>query len=139
MDSGRADTSDVERRRETRPQTDQPIEVTILVEPPVQCRGRVVDISGRGLRLELPLQIALGAAVRVDLCDSLLLGEVCHCGPAGDSFSVGIMLEESLTGLTELENLNRSLLAESGRGETTESERQAASVVRASVPPRNSA
>jgi hypothetical protein len=103
----------VERRREPRLQTDQAVDVVILTDPPAPCRGIVLEISGRGLRLALPVDAALGTGVRVNVGDSLLLGEVCHHSPSPQGFMVGLVLKHSLTGLGELENLRRSLLAES--------------------------
>ena len=73
----------------------------------------MIEISGRGLRLALPMDVSPGVAVRVDLGDSLLLGEVCHHSSTPQGFVVGLVLEHSLTGLNELENLRRTLLAES--------------------------
>ncbi|MEO7145371.1 MAG: PilZ domain-containing protein [Bryobacteraceae bacterium] len=105
----------MERRREARFQTQQQVEVAILTEPRSQCVGRILDTSGRGLRLVLPFAVTLGAAVRVDSPDALLLGEVCHCGPADDGFTVGLVLDQTLTGLGDLVRLNRSLLGESAR------------------------
>lgn len=70
----------------------------------------MVEISGRGLRLALPVDVSPGVAVRVDLGDSLLLGEVCHHASTPQGFIVGLVLEHSLTGLHQLENLRRTLL-----------------------------
>lgn len=109
----------MERRREPRLQTDQPVDVLILSDPPASCRGRVVETSGRGLRLVLPLNVSLGTAVQVEAGDALLLGEVCHHSAAGGEFTVGLALEHTVTGLCALENLRRSLDEEAPGWEST--------------------
>ena len=103
----------MERRSEPRLQTDQAVDLVILTDPPAPCKGTVVEISGCGLRVALPVDVSLGVAVRVDLGDSLLLGEVCHHSADRQGFIVGLVLQHSLTGLGALENLRRTLLAES--------------------------
>jgi PilZ domain len=80
----------------------------VLGEP--KFLGVIVDMSGSGLRLNLPLPVPLGAPVKIETGDMLMLGEVVRCEPAGQTFSVGIAVSQSLTALAELERLNRALL-----------------------------
>jgi len=72
----------------------------------------VLDMSGSGLRVEVPLPLPCGASVRVETTDLLMLGEVCRCQPRGDAYEVGMMLTHSLAALLDLERLNRALMGE---------------------------
>jgi hypothetical protein len=80
----------------------------ILPQPPFS--GLVADMSGSGLRLEVPVSIPCGSSVRVETSDLLVLGEVCRCQPLGDRYSVALTLTHSLGGLQDLEKLHRVLL-----------------------------
>jgi hypothetical protein len=64
--------------------------------------ARVSDFSGRGMRLLSPVPISPGSPVRIDIGDSLMLGEICYCREDEGGFSLGVILEQVLRGLTEL-------------------------------------
>jgi hypothetical protein len=70
----------------------------------------VLDVRGRHLTIKLPQAIPAGALVKVETGDSLLLGEVCRL--VGDGLTAEIMLSFLLTGLEDLQRLNRALLGE---------------------------
>ena len=82
----------------------------ILPQPPIT--GAVLDMSGSGLRVDLPLPIPCGATVKVEVTNMLMLGEVYRCEPVGNRFAIGIALSHSLAALLDLERLNRALLGE---------------------------
>lgn len=103
----------VERRSEVRLNVDRPVRVTGLGACPVHCTGTVRNLSGRGMRLTVPQAIPLGTAVRVDADNVMFLGEICYCVPESSGYSVGLMLEHILTGLDELQRLNRGLFGDS--------------------------
>jgi hypothetical protein len=105
----------IERRRESRREqrlpADTPVTITvlgILGEP--KAVGTVLDMSGSGLRVKLPLPIPCGAPVKLETNDMLMLGEVVRCEALGQFYSVGLALSHSLAALSELERLNRALL-----------------------------
>jgi hypothetical protein len=54
------------------------------------------NLSGRGLRLITGCAIQLGTAVRIDINDSVLLGEVCYCSSTPDGLVCGVQLEQAL-------------------------------------------
>lgn len=90
---------------------DMPVTVAVLgSEKPATVPGRILDISGRGLLLQLPLQAQCGAPIRVETDDTLLLGEVCRCEPGGEHWRVAVQVRHCLKGLAELASLNRALL-----------------------------
>ncbi|HXS98972.1 MAG TPA: PilZ domain-containing protein [Candidatus Limnocylindrales bacterium] len=92
----------MEQRREPRFAADQTVQVTILGTPAVRCTGVVKDASGRGVGLALPVAVAVGAAIRIDIPDCLLLGEAVFCRKSGDGFVVGVELQQMLNGLARL-------------------------------------
>jgi hypothetical protein len=71
--------------------------------------GIAVDLSGRGLRILLPDPVDPGDALKVELADTLLLGEVCYCSPQDYGFIVGLQIDQVLSGLADLARLNRAL------------------------------
>jgi len=79
--------------------------------------GRIIDahatqFSGRGLRLVVKQPVPVGAAVKIQGEDWLMLGEVCYCHKERLNFVVGLQLKHSLMGLQELEKLNRKFISE---------------------------
>jgi hypothetical protein len=111
----------VERRSEVRFEVDLPVRVTGLEACPVSCNGTVHNLSGRGIRLTIPQAIPPGSAVRVDADDIMILGEICYCVPEGPGYSAGLMVEHILTGLEDLERLNRGLFGDpEGEGATSD-------------------
>ena len=73
----------------------------------------MVEISDRGMRLMLDRPLPVSAAVRVDYDDTLLLGEVCHATRQGESYAVGLALDQVLHELTRLSQLAEALLDDS--------------------------
>lgn len=93
---------EMERRAEPRLPVDQSIKVTFLGPPGRQVDGVITDLSGLGMRVVLTQAAPLDAAIRIDLDDTLLLGEVCYCAPLDGGFAVGIRFCHSLAGLDQL-------------------------------------
>ncbi len=91
------------------------VQLSLLADPPRIVAVRIENISGSGLRLALREPIPRDAAVRIDLNDSLLLGEVCYCAPSAEGYTAGIMLEHSLAHLESLQSLRNHLLQEDQR------------------------
>ena len=92
--------------------TGQPVRATVLGEPEVELYGQIVESSGKRLRLLLDRSIPQGAAVKVGFEQTLLLGEVCGCQPAGHEFEVALSLEHALVHTDELARLAQKLLEE---------------------------
>ncbi len=67
----------------------------------------VINLSGSGMRIRAPRAIAAGTLVRIDLNETLMLGEVCYAEPDGDGFSLGLRLEHSLRLTESLERLRQ--------------------------------
>src|SRR5262249_49932687 len=85
----------INQRREARLAADTPVELTILKilgEPAFS--GHVIDMSGGGLCVSVPLPIPCGAQVRVESHEMVILGEVCRCDEHDGSCSVGLTVSE---------------------------------------------
>lgn len=99
----------MDRRREVRVTADQIVKVTALGKYRQKMDGIAVDLSGRGLRVLLPDPVEPGDALKIDLEDTLLLGEVCYCTAQDYGYIVGIEVDQVLSGLADLARLNRAL------------------------------
>ena len=97
-----ADKRSMNQRREPRFQIDQFLWITVFGEPDVRLPARIKNISPRGIGLELEGPVTAGSALKFELDDSLLLGEVIYCRDDGDSFYLGVQLEHMLCGLGDL-------------------------------------
>jgi hypothetical protein len=101
----------VERRKEHRLKVSKAVILKVLdrmsgpsMGRPMQ--GRVVDISGIGIRLCVPHPIPCGAAIEIiggsgddgshDGAHLLILGEVCRCVPEQGAYTVGIRMFQTL-------------------------------------------
>jgi hypothetical protein len=91
------------QRREPRIEANQSVRVTILGGPEIHFPERIKNVAVRGVGLELQCRIKAGAAIRIDLKDGLLLGEVIFCREDADSFFAGVELEHALYGLADLQ------------------------------------
>jgi hypothetical protein len=92
----------MDKRREPRFQADQPVVVTVLTEPPTRLDAWVRNASGRGLGLVTTAPVAAGAAVRIEIDDSIVLGEAIYCRDDHEGHFIGVELDQVLVGLTEL-------------------------------------
>jgi hypothetical protein len=92
----------MEQRREPRFQADQPVVVTVLSDPEVRLDARVQNASGRGLGLVTAIPVEPGAAIRIEIDDSIVLGEAIYCRAESGSHFIGVELDQVLVGLTEL-------------------------------------
>lgn len=90
------------QRREPRLEALQSIWVTVFGEPDIRLPAQVKNISNRGVGLSLLGPVAIGSALKIELEDSLLLGEVIYCRDDESSFYVGVELEQALVGLQAL-------------------------------------
>jgi hypothetical protein len=102
----------MDKRREPRFKADQPVVVTVLSEPEIRLEARVVNTSGRGLGLVTPMPLPPGAAIRIEMDDSMVLGEAIYCRKDAGGHFIGIELDQVLVGLTELSRNLAALSAE---------------------------
>jgi hypothetical protein len=92
----------MKQRREPRFQADQSVWITLFGEPDIRLPAHIKNVSLRGIGIELQGPVAIGAALKIEFDDSLVLGEVIYCRQDEDSFYVVLELEQVLCGLAEL-------------------------------------
>ena len=114
----------MERRKQARFDVVHAVQVTVLDEPPVKLNGQIANVSGGGFQILTDGQIRLGAAVRVDMADAVLLGEVCYCREEnGGLYAIGLESQQILTHTGDFAQLMKSLSGFSDRA-TAVPERQ---------------
>ena len=86
-----------DRRSEVRVAEDSPARIKVL-DPMVSLgpsfHGRVVDSSGKGLKVRAPRSILQGSVVQVRFRDRIVLGRVKYCLPIEGEFYIGVRLKE---------------------------------------------
>src|SRR6266851_2835498 len=110
----------MELRSLPRLEADEPVHVTVLGECETELLGRVTDYTAQGIGLVIDARVSVGTAVKVEWSNTLLLGEVCYCRPAGKGFAIGLQLEHALYNTIELARLAKRLLDESAQEEVPE-------------------
>lgn len=95
----------MENRRIDRVPVEKPITLTILGDPEVRLVASVKNASPRGIGIVASESLATGAAVKIEIGDSIFLGEVMYCRPMDQGFFAGIELTQVLTGLAALSRL----------------------------------
>ena len=102
----------MDSRRERRFETDQPATVTCL-RTGSQLTGRIVEVSGGGMRVLTPLRLPADDTVKVECNDTLWLGEVSYSEQVPEGgYATGLRLEHALYGTAELARFAESFLAE---------------------------
>lgn len=90
--------------------------VTKLSEVEQSTYGRVSDISNSGLSVVIPIQLAPGDLIRLEMADSVLNGHVIYSKTEGCLFRTGIEVEQVLLGDTGLSQLLQRTLRETMSG-----------------------
>src|SRR5436305_12878228 len=92
------------QRRDARVAAYQSIWITLFGEPDIRVSAIIKNVSPRGIGLQLQGPVAIGTALKFELNDALVLGEVIYCREEASTFYVGVELEQALYGLGELAN-----------------------------------
>ena len=102
----------MDRRLDERVQVQFEARVTGLSgrEPPAL--GRVLDISRSGISVAVPLQLAPGDLVELEMADSVVTGRVVYCNRVNSQFRIGVGVEHVRLGETGLSNLLQRTLIE---------------------------
>jgi hypothetical protein len=77
-----------------------------------QFPGRVSDISGSGMCVILPVELAPGRILKLGIGGSSLFGHVVYSNPCGTEFQTGIEITRVLFSESDLSKLLRAVLAE---------------------------
>jgi hypothetical protein len=102
----------MDQRRQPRLDVTGAARVTLLGEPRKQVGGRVINLSGQGIRLMLDEPVSPGTLLAIEWADTEVMGEVCYCEQAEGGFAAGVRLEHVLLHTTELARLATRLLGE---------------------------
>jgi hypothetical protein len=95
----------MEQRREHRVPIDQSVSLTVLGDRETQITATIKNASDRGLGLISPESVPPGAAVKIEIGDSIFLGEVMYCETLDSGNFLGIELTEVLSGLAALSRM----------------------------------
>jgi hypothetical protein len=114
----------MELRSQSRTETDEPVKVTVLGECEAHFSGRITNFSSYGIGLMLESPIAIGAAVKVEWINTLLLGEVCRCQSVAGGFCVGLQLEHALYNTLQLAEFAKRILDEGPAAEVEGSKKR---------------
>lgn len=87
-------------------------EVILLGSKTARLEGRVIDQQGVAIALAVPSDVPAGTAIQVICGDSMFLGEVRFCRPAGPAFTIGLDIEHALYDTVELARLAKQILDE---------------------------
>jgi hypothetical protein len=104
---------------EIRYQPQQPVRLNVLGVVPQTLKAKIVNLTGRRASLILEKNIVAGTAVRIDLEDSMLLGEATACVADVGGFVAHIEVFEAIPSLSDLARLVAAVMNE-GRSEVPE-------------------
>lgn len=101
-----ADRFFMEQRREDRLPLEKTVNVTVLGEPETRLTATVKNVSARGLGLISSESIPSGAALKIEVGDSIFLGETTYCNALEEGgYFLGIELTQVLSGLAALSRM----------------------------------
>jgi hypothetical protein len=63
-------------------------------QPQSSVEARVIEVSGTGLKLSLPIFLSPGALIRIKMTDAVADAEVRNCTCEGSEYHVGVTVEE---------------------------------------------
>jgi PilZ domain len=84
-----------ERRREVRVPLDSPISVRVLDQSARVLTGRIVNLSGKGLRLKLSGSVEPGILVQARIGNRIIMAQARYCIPDGQEFHAGIEIKDA--------------------------------------------
>jgi hypothetical protein len=102
----------VDRRLDPRFFSDAEVCVTTLSDPGRYGAGRMIDLSESGMSVLVPLELAAGDIVQLQIGDSTLFGFVMHSTREDESFRAGIELQRVLIGGSDLSQVLSGALRE---------------------------
>jgi hypothetical protein len=92
----------LDQRRDQRHQFSRSAVVSVLGKASHVLRGEIRNVSKGGTQLQLNQPLRAGSLLRIEYDDNLLLGEVVYCQQGQNGWVLGIRIEHSLCGLTDL-------------------------------------
>ncbi|HTS62069.1 MAG TPA: PilZ domain-containing protein [Candidatus Acidoferrales bacterium] len=74
----------------------QPASITLFGTPETRIPGRIRNISGQGMGIEVGQPVESGTELKIEVPRTALLGKAIYCRPDGDRFYIGVRLDEPL-------------------------------------------
>jgi hypothetical protein len=100
----------MERRSEPRIPTNEVVMLTVLDnKDATPMAGRMVDLSGRGMRISLPGPVTVSAPVKVQSSTCLYVGEVAFCQKFEGVWYAGVQACQRFSDTDDLADLRRAL------------------------------
>jgi hypothetical protein len=98
---------------------EQSVRLNVLGAAPQTIPAQLRILVGRRAELRSESAVTPGTAVRIDLEDSMLLGEVAGCGSEGSLFVTQVEVVEAIPSLSDLARLVSAVMNE-GRVEVSD-------------------
>lgn len=98
--------------RRSTPRTDnvRPVQLVLLGDQETKVEVMLQDLSEGGAKIKTPFPIRAGSPVRLDVDDSILLGEAVYCAQDTSGCFVGLQFEQCLGRVSDLQHLVDALL-----------------------------
>lgn len=71
--------------------------------------GSIVSQAGHWVELRVPENMPVGSSIKMEMDDTLSLGEVAQCRPVSGGFQVCLEISEALRGMRGLASLMQTL------------------------------
>lgn len=110
---------------EIRFQPNQPVRLSVLSGLPQTLTAVIVHLNGRDAKLQASQYIPTGSAIRIDLDDSMLLGEITGCISEQEQFGIAVNITEAIPSMSDLARLVSALMCHGTRESLGEDRRVA--------------
>ena len=105
----------MQRKMEIRFQPGQPVHLSVLSDAPQTLTAFINSLDGRHASLKATEAIPAGSAIRVDLEDSMLIGEITGCAATDGQFEIQLHVNEAIPSMSDLARLVSALMCEGRR------------------------
>jgi hypothetical protein len=93
-------------------QPEQPIRLNVLGSSPRPVAAKVVQMSGKRIEVSTGEAIPCGTAIKIEMEDSLLLGEITACAPGQGEFRALVVVREAIPSMSNLARLVSAVMNE---------------------------
>ena len=83
-----------ERRKDARTSLSAPLSLRVLGPSARLLEGELVNVSTRGLKLQVPEALEPGVMVQIRLDGKIIMAEVRYCSAHGREFHVGVKIQD---------------------------------------------
>jgi hypothetical protein len=83
-----------ERRNDGRASLSAPLSLRVLNDSGRLIEGQLVNVSTRGMKLQIPEALEPGVMVQIRLGSKIIMAEVRYCSAHGQRFHVGVKIQD---------------------------------------------